>query len=289
MRGVRYSLLVTALIITASISAVADETVVEEAVPGNPDRWSSFLPLMAEEAYERGHELPLPFGVGINFITLKRGIEVKEIKVSRNGNDLDVTDVIDVDAATYVDTLMARVDAWILPFLNVYFMGGWLDNDSEVDVTFTVPTFPPGSGTTNVNVQSGGNLTGSVWGGGLQLAAGYGDFFLMLDGNFIYSELDSLLDEVIQVAIYSARTGWNGKISGVPMRVWIGGMYWDADRTVKGTIGDLSFEVLQGPTEPTNLTLGTNVELSKEWSLFVEYAFNFEDLRMLALGTGYRF
>jgi hypothetical protein len=66
-------------------------------------------------------------------------------------------------------------------------------------------------------------------------------------------------------------------------------MYWDADRTVKGTIGDLSFEVLQGPTEPTNLTLGTNVELSKEWSLFVEYAFNFEDLRMLALGTGYRF
>jgi hypothetical protein len=182
MRGVRYSLLVTALIITASISAVADETVVEEAVPGNPDRWSSFLPLMAEEAYERGHELPLPFGVGINFITLKRGIEVKEIKVSRNGNDLDVTDVIDVDAATYVDTLMARVDAWILPFLNVYFMGGWLDNDSEVDVTFTVPTFPPGSGTTNVNVQSGGNLTGSVWGGGLQLAAGYGDFFLMLDG-----------------------------------------------------------------------------------------------------------
>jgi hypothetical protein len=149
-----------------------------------------------------------------------------------------------------VDTLMARVDAWILPFLNVYFMGGWLDNDSEVDVTFTVPTFPPGSGSTNVNVQSGGNLTGSVWGGGLQLAAGYGDFFLMLDGNYIYSELD---------------------------------------RTVKGTIGDLSFEVLQGPSEPTNLTLGTNIEISKEWSLFAEYAFNFEDLRMLAFGTGYRF
>ena len=37
------------------------------------------------------------------------------------------------------------------------------------------------------------------------------------------------------------------------------------------------------------LTLGTNVELSKEWSLFAEYAFNFEDLRMLAIGAGYRF
>jgi hypothetical protein len=286
MKRIIVAVLVSATV--AVLGAETAETAETEALAARSDRWSSFLPLMAEEAYERGYELPLPFGVGINFITLKRGIEVKDIKVSRNGNDLDVTDVIDVDATTYVDTLMARVDAWILPFLNVYFMGGYLENTSEVDVTFTIPTLPPGS-TTNINVQSGGDLTGSVWGGGLQLAAGYGDFFLMLDGNYIYSELDSLLDEVIQVAIYSARTGWNGEVNGVPTRIWIGGMYWDADRTVKGTIGDLSFEVLQGPTEPTNLTLGTNIEISKEWSLFAEYAFNFEDLRMLAFGTGYRF
>lgn len=52
-----------------------------------------------------------------------------------------------------------------------------------------------------MNVQSSGTLSGTVWGGGIQLAAGYGDFFLMLDGNYVYSELDSLLDEVIQVAI----------------------------------------------------------------------------------------
>lgn len=280
-------IILSMLIVTGTVFGA--ETNEVDAAAGRPDRWSSFLPLMADEAYERGHELPLPFGVGINFITLKRGIDVKDIKVSRNGNTLDVSDVIAADATTYVDTLMARVDAWILPFLNVYFLGGYLENDSEVDVTFTIPTFPPGSGTTNVNVQSSGSLTGTVWGGGLQLAAGYGDFFLMLDGNYVYSELDSLLDETIQVAIYSVRTGWNGEINNVPTRIWLGGMYWDADRVVSGTIGDLSFEVLQGPEEPTNLTIGTNVEISKEWSLFAEYAFNFEDLRMLAFGTGYRF
>jgi len=248
-----------------------------------------FFHIMGDKVEEMGHELPLPFGVGLNFITLKRGIEVKDIKVERGGNQLDVSDIIDVDATTHVDTLMARVDAWILPFLNVYFMGGYLENTSEVDVTFTIPLPGPGGNSTNINVQSGGDLTGTLWGGGIQLAAGYDEFFLMLDGNYVYSELDSLLDEVIQEAIYSARTGWNGKFGKVPTRIWLGGMYWDAGRTVKGTIGDLSFEVLQGPSNPFNLTLGTNIEISSEWSLFAEYAFNFEDLRMLAFGTGSRF
>ena len=71
-----------------------DNAALPESDSSRPDRWSSFLPLMADEAYERGHDLPLPFGAGINFITLKRGIDVKEIKVSRNGNTLDVTDFV---------------------------------------------------------------------------------------------------------------------------------------------------------------------------------------------------
>lgn len=284
MGSIKFTIGLLLVAVFPVLGQVAEEDLPTSEELEKNERWSSFLPLYGDHVEAMGHELPLPFGVGLNFITLNRGIEVKEIKAGRNGQLNDVTDLVAVDATTHVDTLLARVDAWILPFLNVYFMGGYLDNTSDVDVTFKLP-----GETNDIHVASGGDLTGTVWGGGLQLAAGYGDFFVMLDGNYIYSELDSLLDEVIQVTIYSARTGWNGKIKGVPTRIWLGGMYWDADRVVKGSVGNLSFEVLQGPTEPTNLTLGTNVELSKRWSLFAEYAFNFEDLRMLAIGTGYRF
>jgi len=85
------------------------------------------------------------------------------------------------------------------------------------------------------------------------------------------------------------RTGWNGFIGRTPTRIWLGGMYWDSKRVVKGSVGPIGFEVLQGPVEPFNLTLGTQIELSKRVNIVTEYAFNFEDLRMLAVGAAYRF
>ena len=250
------------------------------------ESWSSFLPMMAEEAYKQGHELPLPFGVGLNFITLKRDIEVKEIRAGI-GQLHDVTDLVAVDATTYVDTLIARVDAWILPFLNLYVMGGYLENESEVLASFTIPT--SGGGSTNVTLNSSGKMRGMLMGGGITLAAGYANFFLTLDANYASTKLDGVLDEKVQVMIYTMRTGWNGKVNQTPVRIWLGGMYWDSERVVKGSAGPINFEVLQGPVDPFNLTLGTNVDLARNIQLFAEYAFNFADLQMLTVGAAYRF
>jgi hypothetical protein len=248
--------------------------------------------MMAEEAYKQGHELPLPFGVGLNFITLKRDIEVKEIRAGF-GQLHDVTDLVAVDATTYVDTLIARVDAWILPFLNLYVMGGYIENQSEVLASFTIPL--PGGGSTNVTLDSSDDMSGMLIGGGITLAAGYGDFFLTLDANYSSTKLDGVLDETVQVGIYSARTGWNGKVGQKPLRIWTGGMYWDSERVVKGSVdsgsalGPIRFEVLQGPADPFNLLLGTSFDLDRHVQLVAEYAFNFADLQMLTLGATYRF
>jgi len=252
------------------------------------ESWSSFLPLMADEAYKNGYELPLPFGVGLNFITLKRDIEVKNIRAGFNELH-DVTDLVAVDATTYVDTLIARVDAWIFPFLNLYVMGGYIQNNSKVSANFTINNPFPGGGTTNISLNSSGEMSGTLFGGGITLAAGYADFFLMLDANLSKTKLDGVLDEAVQVGIYSVRTGWDGTIAQKPVRIWLGGMYWDSERIVKGTAGPIHFEVLQGPVDPFNLTLGTSVDLSKTIQLIAEYAFNFADLQMLTLGVGYRF
>ena len=46
--------------------------------------WSSFLPLMGEEARKRGYDLPLPFGVNINFLLLERDIEVTDVEAIRD-------------------------------------------------------------------------------------------------------------------------------------------------------------------------------------------------------------
>ena len=87
-------------------------------------------------------------------------------------------------------------------------------------------------------------------GGGLTLAAGYKDFFLMADAN--YSQTDMGFDDRFHALIVSVRTGWNGKIAKVPTRLWVGAMYWDTENTAKATVsvpgqGAVSFEADQGP------------------------------------------
>jgi len=252
------------------------------------ETWSSFLPMMAEKAYQHGYELPLPFGVGLNFITLKRDIEVKEIRAGFDELH-NVTDLVTVDATTHVGTLVARVDAWLLPFLNLYVMGGYIENKSEVMANFSINNPLPGGGITNITLNSTGDMSGILMGGGIMLAAGYADFFLTLDANFTSTKLDGILDETIQVGIYTMRTGWDGMVKQTPVRIWLGGMYWDSERVVKGSAGPIRFEVLQGPVDPFNFTLGTNIDLSKKVQLFTEYAFNFADLQMLTIGASYRF
>ena len=77
-------LIAPSLCLLFAVSAIGEEESVPVAdTPATPsvaqnESWSSFLPLMADEAYDQGYELPLPFGVGLNFVTLKRGIEVTE-------------------------------------------------------------------------------------------------------------------------------------------------------------------------------------------------------------------
>ncbi len=291
---VKFSMFVAVLyLLLGGVALGAEESVSADVAPAKDtvwqnESWSSFLPLMADEAHEKGYELPLPFGAGINFITLKRDIEVKEIRAGF-GELNDVTDFLSVDATTYVDTLVARVDAWILPFLNLYVMGGYLENQSDIRASFTINNPLPGGGPTNVVLDASGDQSGTLLGGGLTLAAGYDNFFLTLDANYTSTKLDGLLDEKIQVAIYSMRTGWNGLVKQMPVRIWVGGMYWDSERVIKGTAGPIRFEVLQGPTDPFNLTLGTQVDLRRNLNFLAEYAFNFADLGMLTLGVGYRF
>ena len=64
------SALVIAALIAAPGVAIAQAPDTSQA---RGERWSSFLPLLAEEAEKRGIELPLPFGAGLVFYHLSRG------------------------------------------------------------------------------------------------------------------------------------------------------------------------------------------------------------------------
>jgi hypothetical protein len=271
----------------------------EEDIPGDPveesKRWSSFLPLMGHLAEEQGIQLPLPFGISGAVTLLNREVEVKDIDVTINGSPRNLSDVVSVDTDNTVAAGVLRFDTFILPFLNVYVLGGYIQNTADIDLTLTIPPLIPGNPPRVVNIDLETDLDGLAYGGGLNLAGGYGPYFLTIDANYSGAKVSGgQIDQDIAIWMYSTRTGWRGDVGNAVANIWLGLMYWDSERELDGSIdlGDgetMDYEVLQGPKEPWNLLIGSNWELSREMQLVVEYGFNFEDLNMMVFSFIYRF
>jgi hypothetical protein len=254
-----------------------------------PKRWSSFLPLMSDVATKRGYELPLPFGVSAIYNYIQRDIEVTDLRIGPAGSPpRSVSRFVDLGSDSRVNVGLTRFDTWLLPFVNVYGLAGYVDNHSVTRGTVTLPG--PGGRTFNFKAET--DLEGFVGGLGLTLAGGYENFFLMGDVN--WSQTDIGFDDEFRAIVASARAGWHGKISRMPVRFWAGVMYWDTVNTAKATVevpgeGLIRFEADQGPANPWNASVGASVGLSRRWECFAEYGFNFDDVKVIATGITFRF
>ena len=258
------------------------------------DHWSSFLPLMADEARKRGYELPPPFGVSVVYNYLARDIEVTDVRIGVNGAPLtSVGQFVDFGARSYVDAALVKADAWLLPFLNLYVLVGYIQNTSDVDIQLTLPPLPSG---VPLSVRKQTELEGLVGGGGITLAGGFRQLFVMADAN--YTQTDMGFDDRFRALIVSARAGWNGKVGKTPLRVWVGAAYWDTRNTARATLdvpglGSVQFEADQGPKNPWNMVLGGTTTVRKRdhhsFELFAEYGFSPGDLTFFAGGLTLRF
>ena len=223
----------------------------EPATATDEKRWSSFLPLLKEEAAKRGIELPLPFGAGLVFYHLDRGIEISDVRVGRDGAPpTSVSDFAKLSSSSSVDNLNVKLDAWILPFFNVYLIAGYVWNESDTRIRVTLPPLLPGGATRVHELTVPTEIQGSVAGIGVTLAGGYGPFFMTYDANLAQADLG--FDDRFKAVISSIRGGWNGKAGSRPFRTWLSLTDWNTFATATGSVADpdggtLSFEVDQGP------------------------------------------
>src|SRR6185436_13382761 len=110
---------ILALGLTAFPALVQSQT--SPAPLAKPDRWSSFLPLLGDEARKRGIELPLPFGAGLVYYHLSRDIEITDVRLARNGAPpQSVSEFATLASTSNVENVNLKLDAWILPFVNLY-------------------------------------------------------------------------------------------------------------------------------------------------------------------------
>ena len=257
------------------------------------DRWSSFLPLMKEEAIRRGYDLPLPFGVSVIYNYIGRDIDVFDIRIGVDGEEpRSVTQFLNLGSNSSVNAALAKADVFLLPFLNLYMLGGYLENESTSKGHVTVPRVVTPGPPREFEFEIETSLSGFVLGGGMTLAAGFAEFFITADAN--YSVTDIGFDDKFVALVASARAGWNGKFGELPTRVWAGAAYWDTENTARSTVeiegvGTVEFEADQGPAHPWNASIGGQTIFRKPWEAFAEYGFNFEDVVFFAGGVAFRF
>ena len=101
------------------------------------DGLSDSLPL--GKSLAAGHELPMPLGISVNVFFLEQNMEAQSISVDIPPLPLP-TGVVQLPAGlpaqsakleSRATSTTAKLDAWLLPFLNVYGVAGYVDGETS--------------------------------------------------------------------------------------------------------------------------------------------------------------
>jgi hypothetical protein len=282
----------TAMLCMAGI-AVAQQSTADAGATATTPPPHRRLPLMADEARARGYELPLTFGTGAILTYLDgREIEVTDVRVGLDGNSQSVSDYATLGSTSTVFNANFRFDTWVLPFLNVYALVGYVHNDSATRIHVQIPRPGPLPGNMEFDTEVDTSLDGTVGGVGMTLAAGYKSFFMVADFN--YNRADLGFDDRFTAKIGSIRAGWQGKVNGRGLQTWLGAGNWNTAATAKGHVDlddgrRLTFEADQRPATNWMYDLGVNFMPTPHWQLFGDFGTDFEGGYLIVFGPTYRF
>lgn len=259
-----------------------------------PEERKHRLPFLGEEARQRGYDLPLPFGGALVLTRLSgRKIDVTDVRLALEDNPgQSISQFLDLGSTSDVFNANLKFDAWLLPFLNVYALVGYVHNESDTHATVTLPRPGPIPGEDVFETQIKTELDGFLGGGGIVLAGGYKNFYFVGDASYVQTDLG--FDDAFTALIATIRAGYNGKFGDLPIQMWVGVGNWDTAATASGH-GSLSngmrfnFEADQKPHTLWMYDIGANMDISKRFQLFVDVGFDFEGGSLFVIGPTYRF
>jgi len=229
------------------------------------------LPIWGEQARQRGFELPLPFGMGANYSYIDQGIRIRNLKIGIGDPNIEVRGLEFNDARSHDSAVTARLDVWLLPFVNLYGLFGSINGEAEFDLDVSqirdsLPGLPPifePSKTIDVNI----DYNGFTFGGGITLAGGYENFFGTLDTNYTYSTVD-IVDGKVDTFTVAPRLGLlidPPDIKG-SFALWIGAMYMYYKQTVTD---DINLQELDPRLPPVELAFKLDIENEDPWSFLI--------------------
>ena len=234
-----------------------------------PEEPLSVFPLARSLA--PGKELPRPYGIGVTLYRQTQDYDLKHLELNL---PLDTLLASGVDIENQTDEVNLQFDLWLLPFINIYGVVGWLEGTSDIKVG------PP---LNNIEFE----YDGIVYGGGFAISAGTERFFGSLNLAYTQTDLD-ISSSSVAGWVFTPQIGIPTKYGAV----WIGANYQKAEEKHEGTIslppfGDVIYEAELREKEPWNYLVGTRINLHSTWHLDLEGGFG--NRKSIRLSVSHRF
>ena len=161
------------------------------------------LPLLGKPATKLGYKLPRPVGLDLFTHFQDQTMQFTDLSLSMNDDPfVSFADLVELDKSTITATsfvTMAKVDVWILPFLNVMGIIGTGQNDvhgvlpinedlkqSLIDYGWLIGIDPED---VPESIVLKGSLASEMYGGGFTLAAGVGDWNVSLNYQLMFAKV----------------------------------------------------------------------------------------------------
>jgi len=224
----------------------------------------STLPFMRDLA--QGRELPRPFGIGVDIFTMDQDYDIEQLQFSLPGVSIPDPSAIDVSNEIYEADL--RLDAWLLPFLNVFAIYGHINGDTTVDLS-ALPPLPLPFPLRSIAV----DYSGQVYGGGATLAYGGEHWFASITGTWADTDLSGGFDSSVKSVTWQPRVGYvNGS-----WQAWVGGYYIDAEEKHEGVfaipgLGSIPFAVELSSSSELSPGLGVHYNFGRHAEATLEFA-----------------
>jgi len=249
------------------------------------DGLSDSLPLAKSLA--AGKDLPLPLGVSVNVFFLEQNMEAQSITIDIPPLPLP-TGLVQFPPGlpatadkleSRATSTTAKLDAWLLPFLNVYGVAGYVDGET-VASGFSIAGLPPELASLLPSSFSIA-YSGPLYGVGVTLVTGYNQYFVSLDANYTESDLD-IGDSTIEAFVVSPRVGITGNLGGLEGSLYVGAMYQDIDEHQNGNVNfpvmgqslPVGYNVISNPEDKWNYLVGANLKASENWNYGIEVGFS---------------
>ena len=272
--------------------------------------WRRKLPFMAQQVVDLGFELPNPYGVAIISGRIEQDLILENLAIGINGPPDQEINFVDFGTPSVENSLLQlKLDAWILPFLNVFTTVGVFDGDATIplklegsDLFPQLCAITPNAPTCVRTFSAIANpaYEGSNVSVGMNLAMGWDRFFVALPVTYAWTDVD-IIEDTANALNITPRIGMTGDMGNRgSVAVFVGATYLRTEVDIAGSVdidtpggpdGDVTtfaFRIDQRNRDRWNYLLGFNWDLNKRWSVMAEAGFGGSRENFIG-GVTYRF